>query len=550
MEMAKRRFLFQEALSDLLFLSMSIRNTGLALHGARVALTPARALTSHLRRRYQRHYEGRYPRAAWVFGFDLFLLGACATLLFLNVWLAIAVPQVSSGIHVMIYAPPLKTATPQALEAHLVSQDGKRHEHVSFIWDLPPNTEVLSAVPSLTQDHEVMIDALEPGVTTTLRVAVRFFVPESHLRVAVKVRDEGREFSGGEERAVVGSGMTLEPLMNAVKAFSGARTPFLLKNTSPVDLPNVEVVGGSVYRQDMAEEPSAFTLAPLESRLVFVDPLSSGVVHIRAQGVTLLTRVTALEREGSGSIPRVSLPITTPGAPAAIETSSSEPFRLFVAHPALKGESGFSQVFDLPSGQSSFVLPLEKDFAQAVEKWFAIPFQSDASGHVTLFPLVKSRGTTAFSLSSVARYYTSSGDQLGIGPLPPIVGQTTKYWIHWQIDPVQRDLSRATLRAALGPGVVFTGRTALPDGGDLKQDAGTMEWSLPFIPAGIGPLSASFEVAFTPTGSMRKKTAVLLEQGEGQALENRYETWIQTLFPAVDTRLAGDVRAEGSGVVR
>ena len=40
---------------------------------------------------------------------------------------------------------------------------------------------------------------------------------------------------------------------------------------------------------------------------------------------------------------------------------------------------------------------------------------------------------TEVAMQNSIRYYTEEGDQLGRGPLPPQVGETTKYWVFVQI---------------------------------------------------------------------------------------------------------------------
>ena len=57
--------------------------------------------------------------------------------------------------------------------------------------------------------------------------------------------------------------------------------------------------------------------------------------------------------------------------------------------------------------------------------------------------------STDLSLRTEVRYFTPEGDQLGRGPLPPTVGETTKYWVFVQVynttNPV-RDAARAGSR--------------------------------------------------------------------------------------------------------
>lgn len=525
---------------------MPHRQTGLALHGARVALTPARALTSHLRRRYEERYRHRYQRSALIFGFDLFLLGACAAFVVVNVWLSMAVPQKAPGIDVAFFAPPLKTVTPIAFEAQLVVKDGKTHEHVSLMWDLPEHTEILSSSPALNSQREMMIGRLEPQVTTTVRIAVRLFTSASAARVGIRLQDDAVRFMGSETRPIVGSGISIEPLVTADAYVAGARVPFLLKNNTTAPISDVRVVGGEVYGSISSIQGVPFVLQPTQQSLVLLNPEDTQTVQVFARDARLISAQINLTSTTTNEHHQITLPVTTPGRSAAIESVLESSIQLLVLHPALKG----TRTVDIPAGTMALPLPLDPMYREVVDTWFAFPVQERFSGKHILHPVLTSRGTTAFDAMASARYFTSEGDQLGIGPLPPIVGQTTKYWIHWQISPVQRDLSRVRLQAALPSGVSFTGRAALPDGGELRQVGTSVEWNLPFLPAGTPTVSASFEVAFTPTKEMRGKMVPLVQQGEAQALEDRTETRLRSMLPLLDTRLEGDVRAAGLGTVK
>ncbi len=526
---------------------MSRLRTGLAIHGARVALTPARAFTSHLRRRYKEQYQGRYMRAAWIFGIDLFLLGACLGLLVINVWLFVVVPHKTSGIDVVLFTPPIKTASPLAFEVQLAVQDGKKHDNVLLSWDLPAHTEIVSSSPNISIDRKMFIGTLEPHVTTTVRIAVRLFVSGSSTRIGVRLQDGAEQFSGTDVRPLIGSGLELTPLMQATQAVSGARIPFLLTNTTPVPIDSIQVIGGDAYMEH-GEKRKTFSLGPHASARLLVDAHPDSTVRIMVGEAALLSRSIVVRPTSTQNIPRINLPVTMPGHPAVITTITTEPFRLLVVHPALKTKEGY-QIFDVARGESQITLPLDPEYTQAIDSWFVIPFQEKEEDQV-LFSPVLSRGTTSFRLIPLARYYTATGDQLGIGPLPPRVGQTTKYWIHWQLQPIQCDLSRVRILMPLGENVQLTGRIALPDGGTLQQEGDDVVWTFPFLPKAEHSLYASFEVALTPTPQMRGKSVELLKQGRMEAIENRYDATIENVIASVDTRLEGDEKAKGKGVVK
>jgi hypothetical protein len=97
------------------------------------------------------------------------------------------------------------------------------------------------------------------------------------------------------------------------------------------------------------------------------------------------------------------------------------------------------------------------------------------------------------------RYYAATGDQLGIGPLPPRVGETTRYWVR---------LSSEAFRAhlVLGKNVRFTGRKAANN---------------------------IFEIELTPDASQKGSVPVLIESAAG-----------------IDTNIPNDQIGKGNGKVR
>ena len=99
-------------------------------------------------------------------------------------------------------------------------------------------------------------------------------------------------------------------------------------------------------------------------------------------------------------------------------------------------------------------------------------------------------------------YYTPDGDQLGRGPLPPEVGETTKYWIFAEIQNGVNAISKNSFSAILADGVTFTGKESVTLGTQMRYAEGskTVNWSYNLAPAN-GKIGLYFEVAVTPSAS-------------------------------------------------
>lgn len=137
-------------------------------------------------------------------------------------------------------------------------------------------------------------------------------------------------------------------------------------------------------------------------------------------------------------------------------------------------------------------------------------------------------------LKSAARYYTQEGDQLGFGPLPPEVGETTRYWIFWSVDNNLNDTGSVSVSAVLPPNVSWTGKMSVTLG-ELNYDSTrrTVNWKVGEVEHYSGEdwpkQGAAFELALTPTAGQIGSEPTLLNQikifGEdkftGEFLESR-----------------------------
>ncbi len=108
--------------------------------------------------------------------------------------------------------------------------------------------------------------------------------------------------------------------------------------------------------------------------------------------------------------------------------------------------------------------------------------------------------STELNLSSEARYYSNEGDQLGRGPLPPQVGETTKYWIFVRSNNTTNPVSNAVFSATLAGGVTFTGKQSVSIGPGLtfNEANNTINWNYRELPPN-SQTGLYFEVAVTPS---------------------------------------------------
>lgn len=86
---------------------------------------------------------------------------------------------------------------------------------------------------------------------------------------------------------------------------------------------------------------------------------------------------------------------------------------------------------------------------------------------------------------------------VNVGPVPPQVGQTTDYTIHWRLTNVSNDISNAQVAATLPTGVTYTGKIYPTNARlDFNSRTNALVWKVGNVPAGTGILTPPEEVIF------------------------------------------------------
>ena len=71
---------------------------------------------------------------------------------------------------------------------------------------------------------------------------------------------------------------------------------------------------------------------------------------------------------------------------------------------------------------------------------------------------------TAYQFKGETRYFSMYGDQLGVGPIPPVVDVPTKYWIFFQIKNHGNKLTNFQASAELPEGVIWSDESSMNRG--------------------------------------------------------------------------------------
>ncbi|MCX6743383.1 MAG: hypothetical protein NT116_04070, partial [Candidatus Parcubacteria bacterium] len=119
------------------------------------------------------------------------------------------------------------------------------------------------------------------------------------------------------------------------------------------------------------------------------------------------------------------------------------------------------------------------------------------------------------SLKTTALFYTSQGDQIGVGSVPPIVGEYTSYWVIIKINNTNNKIKDLKVTAKVPSGIEFTNTYNVTDGDQIRFNESTrqLEWNVANVNALAGILNASpearIQLAIIPTPEQVGKSPLL-----------------------------------------
>jgi hypothetical protein len=169
-----------------------------------------------------------------------------------------------------------------------------------------------------------------------------------------------------------------------------------------------------------------------------------------------------------------------------------------------------------------------------------------SASRTTAQAIVPTKISGLVSVSASGFYRDAPSGIVNAGSLPPQVGQTTDYTIHWDITNFTTDLNNVTVSAALPPGVVWTGQvksnvSSLPT---YSSSSDAVTWVIPSVPAGRGilsdPVEAVFQVAATPPADFIGQYEPLLGPTSLSASDSFTGLTLQSQDAPVTTALPSD----------
>jgi len=120
------------------------------------------------------------------------------------------------------------------------------------------------------------------------------------------------------------------------------------------------------------------------------------------------------------------------------------------------------------------------------------------------------------SLDAKCLFFTPLGDQIGVGSIPPKVGEYTSYWAIIHVTNTNNKIKNFKLLAKVPAGIEFTNIYNVTDGNQINfnENSRQLEWSVDTMAASTGIFNpapeARIQLAITPKADMVGKSPIIL----------------------------------------
>jgi hypothetical protein len=154
--------------------------------------------------------------------------------------------------------------------------------------------------------------------------------------------------------------------------------------------------------------------------------------------------------------------------------------------------------------------------------------------------------SSRLTLSSFGLFYTSQGDQIGVGAIPPAVGEYTSYWIILKIINTNNPIKDVKITAQLPPGIEFTEITNVTAGDQViyNPNSRQFEWTINDVGQFAGIFTpapeARIQIAITPTINQINTSPTLLSNIIATATDTVTGTFLSANGKNVSTAIFED----------
>ena len=212
-------------------------------------------------------------------------------------------------------------------------------------------------------------------------------------------------------------------------------------------------------------------------------------------------------------------------------------------------------IFDLPIKTALEAIKANDFQAQIIVQIFT---QGKLANETSIWEIqsnkIKLSVKTDLKLEASARYYDDENAPIGQGPLPPQVGEETRYWVFWGIKNTTNSIKDVLVKTRLPQGIEWTGQTKTSHGLILYNETNQeVSWQIPELSSYQGgPYSlveAGFEVGLIPKISQTGQTLPLIGDTVLQAKDQFTGDFLSTKISYLDANLKGDFLGQNQGKV-
>ncbi len=151
---------------------------------------------------------------------------------------------------------------------------------------------------------------------------------------------------------------------------------------------------------------------------------------------------------------------------------------------------------------------------------------------------------------SQARYFNDDNIAVGSGPIPPKVGESTKYRIFWKITNSLHKIDDISVIAKLPAGVEWSAKTNYNLGKvEYNNDSKEILWAIDSLPVEVKEANLDFEVSIIPKHDDLNKILILLSEANLSAVDSVTGAKISASDKALTTDLKDDPTVSGRGLV-
>jgi len=150
------------------------------------------------------------------------------------------------------------------------------------------------------------------------------------------------------------------------------------------------------------------------------------------------------------------------------------------------------------------------------------------------------------SLKTLGLFYTSLGDQIGVGNVPPIVDEYTSYWVIIKTTNTNNPVKDLTITAKVPAGIIFTDVYNVTQGNQIvyNQETRTITWRLYDLDAFAGIFNPSpearIQLAITPNLSQVGTSPLLLTDIKATATDTKTGAFVTGTGGSISTAIFSD----------